>query len=597
MPRSRGGRRRAPSVIVEILEDDALTADQHGGSLDAPLGADARASTNDLSGGEGAIPDLLYRAECLDRWPQEKIEALGRRLITVQALAAFPQRSKRDVAAAARELGVNVATVYRDLSRLQGRGTLRDLAPRKGGYPKGRARLNARQEELITRILQTDYLTQAKPSMVAITEKIGDACEDEGLGRPGRTAIIRRLRAIPKRVVVLRRSGPKAAEQQTPRPGRFDVQRPWDVWQIDHTLADVIVVDQDGRPIGRVWLTVVIDVCTRMIVAFYIGLEPPSAIRVATTLDLAVSDKAAWLAARDLEYAWPAQGLPRLMHSDRAKEFTSPALQHALLNHGVGWFLRPPGRTRYGGHIERLIGTLMGTCRLLPGATHNSPKARGSYDSKTAARLRIDELEMYFAHQILGVYHQKSHSALGMSPLQAWTEKSAGQAPNHPEDVRTFRLDLFPGLQRTIGRQGVKAFNEEYYSQRLGEAYIAGVRTIVAKYDPRDLSRLYVRLPGEGYIVVPYRLPRDRPAPTLWLVNLARRTAQPQVAQRRDRVAVRRATEAAEAVIKQTAPKSTAAARQAERLRRDRVAVAAPSAPIVLPKSDDDWGGAFGGGA
>lgn len=39
------------------------------------------------------------------------------------------------------------------------------------------------KEELITRILQTDYLPQAKPSMAAITGKIGDACRDKGLGR------------------------------------------------------------------------------------------------------------------------------------------------------------------------------------------------------------------------------------------------------------------------------------------------------------------------------------------------------------------------------------------------------------------------------
>ncbi|KRA60136.1 hypothetical protein ASD79_07810 [Caulobacter sp. Root655] len=374
------------------------------------------------------------------------------------------------------------------------------------------------------------------------------------------------------------------------------MKEPWEVWQIDHTLADVIVVDPDGRPIGRVWLTVVIDVATRMVVAFYAGLDPPSRIRVATTLDLAISCKSRWLAARGLVYLWPAQGFPILLHSDRAAEFRSPSLRRALLNQGVGWVLRPPGGTRYGGHIERLIGTFMGMCRLLPGATHSSPMARGNYDSKASARLRIDELEMYFAHQILGAYHQTKHSALGISPLEAWTAKAHGREPRFPDDMEAFRLDLLPEITSTIGRRGIKAFSDEYYSPPLGEAYILGARKVVAKYDPRDLSRLYVQIPDRGYLEVPYRLRREGPAPTLWLLKASRRGSRLPGAAARNPDA-RRGVENAEAVVKTAAARSGTAARQVERLRLERQAVAELRViPALPPSDDDDWGGAFGGG-
>lgn len=526
----------------------------------------------------------------------ERFDRLWRRLTAAQALKALPYRTRQDVEAAARKIGVHPTTIYRDLTRLVGNGTIQDLAPRSAGFPKGRSRLHARQEELITKFLNAEYLTLAQPSMVSVAEKIGDACEDEGLPRPGRTAVIRRKNAIPERTITLKRKGPKAAEQKTPRPGSFDVKEPWEVWQIDHTLADVIVVDAKGRPIGRVWLTVVIDVATRMVVAFYVGLDPPSRIRVATTLDLAISPKSRWLAARGLVYLWPAQGFPVLLHSDRAAEFRSPSLRRALLNQGVGWFLRPPGGARYGGHVERLIGTLMGTCRLLPGATHNSPMARGNYDSKASARLRIDELEMYFAHQILGVYHQTKHSALGVSPLEAWTAKADGREPRLPDDVRAFRLDLLPEITSTIGRRGIKAFSEQYYSPALGDAYILGSRKVVAKYDPRDLSRLYVQIPEHGYLEVPYRLKREGPGPTLWLYNASRRGNRSlnPVARNPN---VRQGVESAEAVIKTAAARSGAAARQVERLRLERQAVAELRVfPVPPPADDDDWGGAFGGG-
>ena len=528
---------------------------------------------------------------------QDVFDTLANRLILLRDVINNEDRTRAHVEAVAEAEGVHPATIYRNIARLEGNGTVRDLLPNARGFPKGRSRLDVKQEELIWRYLRSQFLTQTRPSMAKMAQKIGDACEQAGLSRPSRATIIRRLQTLPKRTVVLKREGAKAAEQQTPRPGRYAVSQPWDVWQIDHTLADVIVVDEGGRPIGRVWLTVVIDVCTRMVVAFYIGLEPASSIRVATTLDLAVSSKTSWLAARGLDYSWPCEGLPSLIHSDRAKEFVSRILRNALLNYGVGWFLRPPGRTRYGGHVERLIGTLMGGCRLLPGATYHSPKARGDYDSKSSARLRIDELEMYFAHQILGAYHNTEHSALGMTPLQAWMEKTAGRAPIYPDDMETFRFDLFPEIERTVTRQGIKAFCDEYYCQEIGEYYISGMRRAAVKYDPRDLSRLYVKGAQGAYIAVPYRLRRERPPPTLWLLKAARRSMTQAGSTGRDQVTVRRATESVEQIIKQAATKSDKAARQVERLRRDRSAATGYRPSVAAtPAPDDDWGGAFRGG-
>lgn len=65
-----------------------------------------------------------------------------------------------------------------------------------------------------------------------------------------------------------------------PRPGTFgDAQRPLDVVQIDHTKLDIIVVDREQRlPIGRPWITLAIDVYSRMVVGFCISLDPPGAM-------------------------------------------------------------------------------------------------------------------------------------------------------------------------------------------------------------------------------------------------------------------------------------------------------------------------------
>ncbi|WP_437412692.1 hypothetical protein [Sinorhizobium meliloti] len=49
-------------------------------------------------------------------------------------------------------------------------------------------------------------------------------------------------------------------------PGVFAASRPLQVVQVDHTKADIFVVDEETRqPIGRPWLTLAMDVCSRMV--------------------------------------------------------------------------------------------------------------------------------------------------------------------------------------------------------------------------------------------------------------------------------------------------------------------------------------------
>jgi len=526
--------------------------------------------------------------------PDGQFDQLALRMEAAKTLRNLKCRSRLDVKLIAEKLGVNPATVYRDMARLEGRGTVTDLAPRDSGWPAGRSKIKPRQEELIDKFLKELFLTPAKPSMVKAVEKIGDACEAEGHSRPSRATVIRRLSNISPRTVALKRQGPKAAEQQTPRPGSYNVKQPWDVWQIDHTLSDVIILDRKQRPIGRAWLTLIIDVCTRVVPAFYVGLEPPSAIRVATALDLAVGPKDPWLRQYRYDYEYPIFGLPRLLHSDRAKEFTSPVLVRALKNQGVDTFLRPPGRTRFGGHIERLIGTVMGTCRLLPGATHHSPAARGKYDSKASARLNLDELQDYFAHEILGVYHHRIHSALGVSPLECWKSATEGSIPELPDDAEAFRLDLFPELNRTIGRQGIKAFGDLYYSDEVGVAFTQGCRDTVIKYDPRNLSHIYCRLNTNSYTSIPLRVPREGPPIPLWLYKASRRSLGETNKHQPHRDVVQRATAAAEKIIEDASARSGKAARQVERLARERAATGYNGInEAVQPSYDPDWDGAF----
>ena len=59
-------------------------------------------------------------------------------------------------------------------------------------------------------------------------------------------------------------------------------------------------------------------------------------------------------------------------------ETSSPAaVAEGCREHSISLTYRPPQTPHYGGHIERLIGTMMGELHLLPGSTFSSIKDRG----------------------------------------------------------------------------------------------------------------------------------------------------------------------------------------------------------------------------
>ena len=101
---------------------------------------------------------------------------------------------------------------------------------------------------------------------------------------------------------------------------------------------------------------------------FYLSLEAPSLTSVALCLTHAVIDKTAWLASHGIAAEWPAYGIPDTIHVDNGAEFHALAFERACAEHRIRLTYRPAGTPRFGSHIERLIGTMMGAIHLIPGS-------------------------------------------------------------------------------------------------------------------------------------------------------------------------------------------------------------------------------------
>jgi putative transposase len=341
--------------------------------------------------------------------------------VILEALLHSTGQKRSDVRIAADRIGCGLTWTYELLRRLRANARLTSLLPKKRGRRKGSLKLGSCCEEIVCTAINEVYLTRQQPTVSALMIEIRQRCLARALPPPSRRAVQRRIDQHSAAEVLRLRRGRKAARDRFgPVTGSFSAERPLAVVQIDHTLVDVMLVDLVTRePIKRPWLTLAIDIHTRCVLGFSLSLDPPSATSVALCIAHAALPKDGWLAARRVDGTWPMFGLPKCLHLDNGQDFHSHALSRGCDQYGIELQYRPVKTPRYGGHIERLIGTFMGKVHLLPGTTFSNIAERGDLDPEATAALTLEELEQWLAIAVVGVYHETLHRGIGMTPSSA----------------------------------------------------------------------------------------------------------------------------------------------------------------------------------
>jgi putative transposase len=519
-------------------------------------------------------------------------EEARRVLPVVRGLADNPARTRADVMAAGAALGYGPTRIYTLLRRYLADPRLTSLLPQPPGRKRGVSQCRAEIDSMINEVVDAVYLTRQRPRISDVEIELRKRCREVGLKPPSRKAITARVRSKPPYEVTARREGHKAARDRfAPATGSLEAGWPLALVQIDHTLVDVIVVDGVTRaPIQRPWLTLAIDVCSRCVLGFHLSLESPSATSVALCVAHSVLPKMQCLSKWKIEADWP-HGLMSRLHLDNAKEFRSEALRRGCEQYGIAIDYRPVRTPHYGGHIERLIGTMMGKVHLLPGTTFSDVRAKGDWDPEKTAAMTIEELERWLAHAITGVYHGTLHRALGTTPLAAWKRGILGDAntPGRGEpvivsDERRFLIDFLPIERRLIRREGVSLHSIHYWSDVL-RTWIGAQQKMIVRYDPRDLSRIYLLAPDDRYYDLSYRDVR-RPPITLWEHRLALKRLRDEGRIDVDESAIFRTIEAMRVITDEAVASSKVARRQRERRLRLIQGGRVDSVPGVSPSTD-----------
>ena len=468
-----------------------------------------------------------------------------------------------EVRGLAAELDLSQATAYRLIKLFRAGGTVMSLLDRKPGRPDWHRTLDEKRESILQTSIKSFYLQRNRPTIAQLVRDVQTNCLSVGLKPLHRRTIVARLDDIDLQTRAKRRGEKNIVKATTAVPGVFSAGQPLDVVQIDHTKADVFVVDEETRqPLGRPWLTLAMDVCSRMVTGFYLTMEAPSRLSTSLCLLHAVFDKSAWLREREIDEVWPVAGLPKLIHVDNGADFRSRAFQRGCQDAGIAIDWRPPGEPRFGGHIERLIGTQMGKLHLLPGTTFSNSQELGEYDSQRHAALTLRELERYIALDVVGAYHQSIHSALGRPPIAVWREHEHKIPLRLPQDRLHFWLSFLPEQERTLRPTGIHLFGLRYWSPALSADVGRSERRLLVKYDPRDMSRIFVRRPSGNFIDARYA-DLTLPSITLREATTARRSLLAKGRREVDTQAIVR-TAVAQRELIEAANKKTAAAQRGQ---------------------------------
>jgi len=137
--------------------------------------------------------------------------------------------------------------LFRLVARFRKTQRTSSLKPRKRGTQEGVTRLDPRTERVIAEQAEGFWLKKEKPSFAALMRRIGEVCLTEGLSPPHRSTVQRRVsELIP--IAAARKRGEREIEAaSTTSPGQLSVAKPNALWQIDHTIVDVVVVDEQYR--------------------------------------------------------------------------------------------------------------------------------------------------------------------------------------------------------------------------------------------------------------------------------------------------------------------------------------------------------------
>ena len=355
--------------------------------------------------------------------------------------------------------------------------------------------------DVMDQVITEQVFAGTQANILACYGFVINICDERALVCPSEKTFRNEIAKRREHQKILAREGRKAAykveefywvlDQSTPRHG----ERPFQIGHIDHTELDLEFVDsRSGANLGRVWLTLLIDAFTRLILATFITFDPPSYRSCMAVIREAIRRHGR---------------IPSTIILDQGSDFESvytESMLARLMSHKKS---RPAAKSRFGSVIERhfgvtnqqLIHNLRGNSQSLQSPRSMSP----SHDPRKLAVWTLPAFANLFEQYVDVHYADQRHAALGISPREAMAHGLAlsGQRIHllipFTADFNFICMPSTPaGKAYLRAGRGVKIKGIFYWNPVLRD--LPARSNLPVRYDPFDVSRAYVLVHGEWHL-------------------------------------------------------------------------------------------------
>ena len=284
------------------------------------------------------------------------------------------------------------------------------------------------------------------------------------------------------------------------------VERSNQVWQIDHTKLDNLLVDADENNVGCVWITSAIDSYSSCIMGYYLSFMSAGSHEVALALRHAILPKH-YGSEYELQKKWEVCGLPEYIVTDRAKEFKSGHLSRVAME--LGFKLRLRLHKEQGGIVESSFRRIKDEfSSLLPGYKGGTIEERPENAEKYACMIYEEYDQKLVRHFVDHVNQHLYPRIQNQTCLNRWWNGLPGGEPRRIEDERKLDVCLMKDKEKTVQQYGCVTFENLIYSagfQRDEQGYQCYNKNIdflaeytgkvTVRYDPSNIIKLLVYTP------------------------------------------------------------------------------------------------------
>ncbi|CAM4159756.1 Mu transposase C-terminal domain-containing protein [Vreelandella rituensis] len=366
--------------------------------------------------------------------------------------------------------------------------------------------------------VEKKYLTRVRGSVATAYQFYkylilvhNDLNPDEKFKGVGKTAFYNRVKKIPPYVCDLQRYGKRHADKKYRLINSFKKSsRVMERVEIDHTALDLILLDDTlNIPIGRPFITVLIDGFSKCIVGFYLSFRGPSYNSVRCAILNACLDKEDVLKKYpDVEKDWPCQGRIETLVVDNGAEFWSNDLEKFSASVGMSIEFNPVGKPWKKPLVERIFNTYNAKfVGQIPGKTFSSAKDLEGYEPEKDALLPFSEFLNLLYIWVVDIYNQQPNSRKTNIPALSWQVGCKDFPPVTYQGLekQRFKIESFPTVYRKLRPIGIEIDYISYCNEALVEFRKNNppppgkkIHNLCVKRDPSDVSYVYVYLPDVG---------------------------------------------------------------------------------------------------